>query len=68
MGPLAVVEKLLQSLLQVFEDALVRARNLGVVDRDLGLQLLRRNCLYGTEQNPYHTDSFHPLTGFSPIR
>lgn len=40
MRPLPVVDKLLQGLLQVVEYAIFRARYLGMVDGNLGLQLL----------------------------
>ena len=40
MRPLPVVDKLLQGLLQVVEYAVFRARYLGMVDGNLGLQLL----------------------------
>ena len=40
MSPLAVVDELFECLLQIVEHALLRARNLGMVDGNLGLQLL----------------------------
>ena len=43
MSPLAIVDELLQGLLQIVEYAFFRTRNLGMVDGNLSLQLLCRN-------------------------
>lgn len=40
MSPLAIVDELLQGLLQIVEYAFFRTRNLGMVDGNLSLQLL----------------------------
>ena len=41
MGPLPVVDKLLESLLQIVEYGIVRALYLGMVNGYFGLQFLR---------------------------
>ena len=40
MSPLAIVDELLQGLLQIVEYAFFRTRDLGMVDGNLSLQLL----------------------------
>ena len=54
MSPLAVVDKLLQGLLQIVKHAFLRARDLCMVDGNLCLQFLRREGCRITADEPAH--------------